>query len=101
MKKYDIELKMFLQALGRPSLVTETKPLSEESMTKVCIITDIAKLLRLESLPRLTTEEFDIMYDSTLDTLECFGSKLHGQLAFAKSNNIPITGIRIDDLIKH
>lgn len=101
MKPIKAELKAFLVELRKPNALMECKLLSLSSMTKVCIITDVGKLLRLENLPSITTEQFDILYDCTLDELENFGSSLQGQLAFAKSNHIPVRGLSVEKLIKH
>lgn len=44
--------------------------LSQESMTKVCIITDINKMNRLINGENINTREFDYMYDMPLCKLQ-------------------------------
>lgn len=100
MKPINQQLNAFLQELRKPNVLTTCQHLSEKSMTKVCIITDIGKTLKMHALPKLTPEEFDVLYDTTLDKLEHFGSSLQGQIAFAKSNDLEVTGIKLDALLK-
>lgn len=70
MKNQTETLNAFLVELRKVSVLSETKPLSEESMQKVCIITDLVKLAKLENEPPPTVQEFDTMYDHPIKWLE-------------------------------
>lgn len=51
-------------------VLSELGILSEESKEKVCIIQDIAKVIKLMGQSPLTVDGFDMLYDSTISELE-------------------------------
>lgn len=51
------------------TLIDPNYVLSDEKKTKVCIITDINKASRLLLARDIVTDEFDMLYDSNLHTL--------------------------------
>lgn len=58
-------------------ILIDNKIISDESKTKVCMITDIAKMLKLNGshIP-LSTEQFNTMYDMSIQELTIMSNRI-------------------------
>lgn len=58
------------------SILSINHILTEENKEKVCLIEDVAKLLKSKTGELLSVQEFDTMYDLSVKELEIYSSQV-------------------------